>query len=101
MDVLFYDRKNKRQVRASELERARVIADLIQGDRQEQDMLKGDLAALLETEHVQGSQLPGLLSWHQAVIGNVAYRTPDCQSYANWNKYCLESDLVFLGLVEE
>ena len=98
MDVLFYDRKNKRNVKLSQLVRTRLIADLIQGDPQEEDMLKGDLSDLMEREIIDGREFPGILSWHPQVLGEVAYKTEDCPDYMNFDKYCLISDLVFLDL---
>lgn len=96
MDVVFYDRKHKCEVKASQLVRTRCIAEFLQGDSQDPPKSFDDL----EPEILDGHPYPGRLAFHEVVLGELAYKTPACPSYQNWDRHLMESDLVFLRLEE-
>lgn len=104
MIALFYDRKNRCIVRSDELVETKVIAEVIQGDSQETDLLVDPLSELMkfEIDGVKGSEtvFPGLLSWHTIMLGEIGYKSKDCPSYMNFDRYCMQSDLVFLEMVK-
>jgi len=100
MVALFYDRKNHCLVRSNELMQTRVIADVIQGDPQEQSMMDKPIDILMQQEDVDGHKFPGLLSWHKMTIGELGYKTAACPSYMNFDRHLMQSDLVFLEMIE-
>ena len=101
MDVIFWDRKHGNWVKASQLSKTRVIADLIQGDRQETSMLDKPISELMEHEVLEGgTTFPGALSWHEVTIGELGYKSPSCPSYMNFDRHLMLSDLVFIGFEE-
>lgn len=102
MEAIFYDRKNKRSVKLSELVKIKLTADLIQGDPQEQSMLKGDLANLFKAESIEdGGYEPGLLYWYEHDVSEFGYKSPACPSYMNWDMHCKFTDLVLMDIMEK
>lgn len=76
MIVVFYDRKNKREVKSSELMRIRLVRNVYVDD--------GD----------------GTMVSSEIEIASVGYKDKNCGSHTNWDLYCTENDLVFLRLEE-
>ena len=85
MIAIFYDRKHHCEVTSAQLGSANVVenyANCGDADDKERPALK-DL-------------------WNASrQIGDLAYKTPDCQKSQNWDRYLLTQDLVFLRLVED
>lgn len=103
MDVVFYDRKNRREVRLSQLVRINLQSEYLSGDSQDHprsfDDLKPDDVIDPKTGEAVG-HCPGRLWFSPVIAGDVGYKSEKCPSYQNWDLYCLESDLVFLRLEE-
>lgn len=79
MKAIFYDKKNKREVSSDELMPTNVVRTIVGAD----DQFFRD----------EDSRFP-----IEEVIGNLCYKTEECPSYQNWDKFLMETDLVFLRL---
>jgi hypothetical protein len=100
--VLFWDRNNRRTVRSDQLFRINYVAEVIQGDPQERDMLKGDIADLMKWEKTDdGDEYPGLLAFHEIQVADLGYKSEKCPSHMNWDLHVHSRDLVFLELIDE
>jgi hypothetical protein len=85
MCVLFYDRKNKRQVSSHELMPTKVVKVYMTADSDEYS--SGPW--LGQEKHP--------LYYTEEVLGTLAYKSGDCPDQ-NWNMFCSVKDLVFLDI---
>jgi hypothetical protein len=87
MKAIFYDRKNKREVSSEELMSANL--------KEEYAVVDGN--GLPEHTHLNATI--GLDSYlRQRVIGELGYKSKECESYKNWDLWTMLNDLVFLRL---
>lgn len=84
LDAVFYDRKNEREVKSSELMGSKVVYGVRTVDADD-----------LECDHCHGAR--------NILIGEVGYKAKgeDVKkfpnwAYSNWDFYCMMTDLVFL-----
>lgn len=128
VNVVFYDRKNKREVKSSQLMFTNCVRTLVQCD--DQELQFSDRRLLYDKRHkfsepiteeqfntmvehgiidIQISGPWSHLKQEKVVkygypvseqIGNIAYKSENCPSYCNWDLYCMDTDLVFLRLEE-
>lgn len=84
MIALFYDRKNKCQVRSDELHLIKLVREVWCGNSQEPE-----------------EKYPGTDHLQKDILGSIGYKSPKCPSYCNWDFWCNISDLVFIDLTEE
>jgi len=89
MDTIFYDRKNNREVKSSELMQINLVETRLVIDSEE--YTRGEW--LGQVKH------PAYLKEKQ--IGSIGYKSEKCPKYSNWDLTLHTSDLVFLRLVEE
>lgn len=82
MDVIFYDRRNKREVKASQLFPINFIQKIVVADTDERKWVS-DLDELSVIEKK---------------LGEIGYKSDNCESYQNWDMWLMESELVFLRL---
>ena len=68
LTAIFYDRKNQREVSNEELAFINVMAEVP--------------GSFYNNSNIQ--------------IGQLGYKSKHCLEYANWDLYCMYSDLVFL-----
>lgn len=78
MVVVFYDRKNQREVRSDELMPITLVQNVVRAE-----------AGQNWKKNMWIDELP---------LGTIGYRSAKCPSYQNWDLYLTESDLVFLRL---
>lgn len=78
MIVVFYDRKNRREVTNEQLMPIKLVREVWLGCSQDPDQ------DCLVTEDV-------------ATLG---YKSEECPNYKNWDLYCNYTDLIFLRLEE-
>lgn len=125
MLVVFYDRKNRCEVRSDKLMSINFVRHFLVGDKDEMtptgrrwvptDAIP-DGEPMLQHNYVKlaksGKKLP---PWNtlkeeltpyapklaEVVIGTVGYKSSACPSYQNWDLFCTESDLVFVRLEDE
>lgn len=91
MVVVFYDRKNKREVRSDQLFKAPVHHDVLSVDVDQADEVARPLKSFQ-----YGSEI--LVT--SEILWNLGYKSADCPSYLNYDMNLNESDLVFLRLEE-
>lgn len=70
LTVIFYDRKNQREVSNKELVPINVVVEVPATTR----------------------------NIHRIPIGEFGYKSKQCPKTSNWDLYCLYSDLIFLRL---
>lgn len=80
MKVIFYDRKNNREVSNKELKKTNCVVELVRCDDE----------AKMYPEYPYTMQ-----------IGSYGYKSKNCPKYQNWDLYCMLNDLVFLRLEDE
>jgi len=84
MDVVFYDRKNKCEVRSSQMiDTGKVVRFIVGCDSPQEGKLSFD-----NMNHLEDN------------IADVVYKTAKCPSYCNWDNFTQLKDLVFLKLEE-
>lgn len=83
MEAIFYDRKNHREVKASELMSTNFVEVILVVDSEE-----------FTTGEWQQDKHKAYLSEKQ--IATLGYKSKDCESYKNWDLYLNQSDLIFL-----
>ncbi len=82
MIAVFYDRKHHCEVTSEQLMGANVVESY---------------ATCGDSDDKQRPALEEL--WNtQRVVGDIAYKTPECPSYQNWDRCLMTSDLVFLRM---
>lgn len=86
MDVVFYDRKNERKVRASEL----MLINLVEM------RLVIDSEEYTDGEWLGPDKHPAYLKEHK--LGTLGYKSEKCPKYCNWDMWLLQSDLVYLRI---
>ena len=106
MDALFWDRKNRRQVKLSELQPTKCVADLLQADPQDpprswddtepQDAIGLDADG---REVVEKGVLPGRITFW-TLEWRLAYKSEKCPHYMNFDLHCNPEDLVLLDILE-
>lgn len=117
MKVIFYDRKNKREVSNEELIPTRLIQNIAIID--DDDSLvptgrrltgRGDAYTKEEYfnfitvrelplwEDMKIEKTPIVLHTREQLIADLFYRSETCPSYVNGDLYCTITDLVFLRL---
>ena len=74
--VIFYDRKYDCEVSNDQLVFVNVQTDVISTDR-EDDIVEDR-------------------GYHTLQLGEVGYKSEDCDSFRNWDRFLMVSDLVFL-----
>lgn len=84
LNVVFWDRKNKREVRSSQLMFTNVVQHYV-------TCCDADDAPRPALEELSNTQ---------QVIGEIGYKSESCPSYCNWDLYSMEVDLVFIRLEE-
>lgn len=120
--VVFYDRRNRREVRADRLMATRVVRHVLVCDdddqiptgrrydpltrepltraQVQQAVTRGDSdwpeMRLAEWDSWKHETTPVSPQAAEQVIGEFAYKSENCPSYKNWDLYLMESDLVFL-----
>lgn len=82
MDAVFYDRKHKCEVRLSQLMGTNVVTDVITVD--------GDDPKWMSRKDDWGVK--------RCQLGDIGYKSAECPDYCNWDRYLMETDLVFLRL---
>ena len=128
MNVLFYDRKNKRKVSSKDLMKINLIENYATIDTDDTFIETGRRILPLTCESITHEQYKEILNnddyknsynvdlprWddlaiektpivlynHERVISNVGYKSDHCPKNQNWDLHCQESDLVFLELIE-
>lgn len=80
MIAIFYDTKNKCEVNSKQLMRINFVTDLLSTDSDDHSSTIG---------------------YHRMQLGNIGWRTKECPSCQNWDKWTLEENLVFLRLEDE
>lgn len=117
---VFYDKKNKREVKSSDLMHTNVIRNLVSCDPEEDVFPSGrrispDGEPMTKTQYdyyeqkgyMKDSDHPPFDQWKEELsvryghpkeerIGEIAYKSDKCPSYANWDMFCMTNDLVFL-----
>lgn len=119
MDVLFYDRKNNCEVRASQLVEIRLHNCVLSADDDEAEY-SGRRIHPVTGENIPESLLkddfldeyPGWESWAKEKvakyihvgsqqIARLGYKSPACDKVYNWDRWCNDADLVFLRVLGE
>lgn len=98
MDILFYDRKNKCNVLASQLVRTKIVRDYLAGDSQETPKSFEDF--MPKGKGNMQTDPYGRMYWVQEITSELGYKSEKCPSYQNYDKHLMQSDLVFLEVVE-
>jgi hypothetical protein len=80
MIAVFYDRKNKREVFSYQLTAIRLVQHIMVVDAGE------------------GVTNPCV---SEQLLSDIGYKSAGCPKHQNWDIHCLESDLVFLRLIDE
>jgi len=88
MEVIFYDRKNKQEVKASQLMSINLIEVSLTIDSEEYN----------DGKWLGAEKHPAYLRENK--IGTIGYKSKDCDKHRNWDMWLLESDLVFLRVDE-
>jgi hypothetical protein len=124
MEAVFYDRKNKREVKASELMDIKLVQHLVACDDQElvpserkiihrsfrgkevpEVINYGTFLKLRQSKEIdrftEWSDLPSekIVKYGfpvEQTLGEYGYKSEECPSYMNWDKHCMLTDLVFL-----
>ena len=125
MIAVFYDRKNRREVRSDELTGVNVVRNILVGD--DDDMVptgrryvptravpEGELMFPRMYQETFGQETgaapfnsfkeeetPFGPKLHEAVIGTLGYKSKECPKEQNWDLFCTENDLAFLRMEEE
>jgi hypothetical protein len=106
MDALFWDRKNRRQVRLSQLVPTRCVVDLVQADPQDPprswDDTKPDDAIGWDDEGrevVEKGAFPGRITFW-GLEWRLAYKSEKCPTFQNHDLCCNPEDLVLLDVLE-
>lgn len=82
MNVIFWDRKHKREVKSSQLMSTNVVQHYVTcGDAD--DAPRPALEELYNTSQV---------------VGEIGYKSEVCPDNCNWDLYLMEADLVFIRL---
>jgi len=89
MDVLFWDRRNSAEIKLSDLIKINLKQVTLQIDSDEFD--SGEWQG--QDKH------PAYL--HSETIGTLAYKSPKCKGYENWDAWLIEEDLIFLRLIHD
>lgn len=120
--AVFYDKKNKREVKSIELMKIKLIRNLVGCD--DQEVKPSDRRYLPNNEYreimdesgfescvkhgiIQREDYPPFTEWEQEkvvvygypteqIISDIGYKSEKCPSFCNWDNHCMESDLVFL-----
>jgi len=120
VDVLFYDRKNNCEVRASQLVEIRLHNCVLSADEDETEY-SGRRIRPVTFEPIPESVLrcndldkryEGWETWEKErvakyihvgtqQIARLGYKSPDCHKYHNWDRWCNDADLVFLRVLGE
>lgn len=87
MDVLFYDRKNDKQVKASELMPINFIEVGLVVDSEE-----------YRDGEWQQDKHPAYLK--ERKVGTLGYKSENCPSHCNWDMHCNQEDLIFLKVLD-
>lgn len=116
MLVIFYDRRNRREVRSDQLMSIGLYEHILVGDPSESkatgrriDPSTGQ--ALTAEQHLDlndgrcfwdwdPEMAPGPAILRERLLANIGYKSATCPSYQNWDLYCQEQDLVFVRLHE-
>lgn len=86
MVAVFYDKKNKTEVRSDQLMPIKFVETTLVVDAEE-----------IESGRWAGNKKqPAYLT--TKTLATIGYKSKDCPKACNWNKYLNESDLVFLRL---
>lgn len=88
MDVLFYDRKNKRQVKLSEL-----VWSNCQDTRLSIDSEEYNSGEWQQNKHKAYLR--------QVQTSELGYKTDSCPDYMNYDIDLMQSDLVFLEIIDD
>lgn len=78
--AVFYDRKNKREVKNTELCFINAVVDVARVSDE-------------DPKHIRSS--------HELQIGELGYKSKDGNLNSNWDLYCMYSDLIFLGFEDK
>lgn len=88
MEVVFYDRKNKKEVYSSALMSIKLAETRLVVD-------SGGYRSGEWNQRTQKSYLK------EGVIGEIGYKSEKCDKHLNWDRHLMQSDLVFLRLEEK
>ena len=88
MKVIFYDRKNKREVSNEQLMSINFVEVYMVCDSDEYK------------SGVWQGQKKHPLCYQERQIANLGYKSENCPDICNWDLYCKEEDLIFLRVEE-
>lgn len=84
LDAIFYDKKNHREVKLSELGTTRIGNAIVTHDEdQPSPKRKADLSLIIFTEEIKDQ---------------LCYKTEDCPEFCNWDMHLDQNDLIFLRI---
>lgn len=92
MDVLFYDRKNDCNVKASQLMEINLVE--CYGAIDDEGFGAGTPVKTLTEKYGEECHVIG-----QRVVSKLGYKSEKCPAFCNWDNHLNPSDLVFLKLV--
>jgi hypothetical protein len=87
--AVFYDRKNKQEIRSDKLMHTKLVTHSLRIDCEERT--RGEW---------QGRKKERAYL-HEEIISDLCYKTPACPKHMNWDRDLTINDLVFLRLEEE
>jgi hypothetical protein len=106
MDALFWDKKNRRQVKLSELQGARCSYDLLQADpfdppRSWDDVKPDDVVGWDDEgrEVIEKGACPGRIAF-RTFAWRLAYRSEKCPLSSRFDLHCNPEDLTLLDILE-
>lgn len=118
MDVVFYDRKNKREVSNEQLchinivrcfaaideddtfvptgRRLTPMGEPVTREEYTEGVAKGWYETIPAWNQLKVEKTPMVIHSVDEVVSDIGYKSENCPEYQNWDLHCLANDLVFL-----